>query len=328
MSAAIVFIHGLAKKPPPEKLREIWIDWLGRDNPMPSAFEPPNDGLVLEAEGITDHFVYWADVFYGKAYDTDYSAYESFEGLEVVRAEVLGGADAPAPAAVPANAREAAFLAGFEAKLSAQPVLQPAPPSTHEGAAAAGLEIASWLPEPIKQAVIKKAAMEAYYYLFDKEFDSPGGQRVKVRQHLRSLVLAQVAQARQQADRVIVVSHSMGTMLAYDVLRNCAECPPVDTLFTLGSPLGVQEVQDELKAQGQDSVDFPAEKLGHWINVYDPLDPVCGADPKFVNDYAEVSGKRVVDIEESNWGKWRHTITHYLAGTQLRRELRRAATEG
>jgi hypothetical protein len=39
----------------------------------------------------------------------------------------------------------------------------------------------------------------------------------------------------------ILMTHSMGTMVAYDVLRNCDGCPPVDTLFTLGSPLGVKE---------------------------------------------------------------------------------------
>ena len=324
MDAAIVFIHGLAKKPPPDKLREIWIDWLGRGNPMPSAFPSPNAGLVLADEGIRDYFVYWADAFYGNDYNTDYSAYESLDGLEGLTAEVL---DASAPdLPPPADARGAAFIASFEAKLRAQEVLRPTPPpSTNEAVSPAGLEIASWLPGPVKEAVIKKAAMEAYYYLFNKEFDNPNGQRIQVRKHLRALVLAQLEKAHKNADRLVVVSHSMGTMLAYDTLRNCPECPPVHTLFTLGSPLGVQEVQDELKAPGTSQVDFPAARLGRWINIYDPLDPVCGADPAFSSDYLAVDGKSVLDIRELNWGSWRHTITHYLAGTKLRAELRKAA---
>lgn len=116
----------------------------------------------------------------------------------------------------------------------------------------------------------------------------------------------------------------MGTMVAYDVLRNCAECPPVDTLITLGSPLGIREVQEELIAVDADDVDFPAARLDHWINIYDPLDPICGADPKLANDYRSVGGKSVVDIKESNWGNWRHTITHYFAGSELRRQLAKA----
>jgi hypothetical protein len=55
--------------------------------------------------------------------------------------------------------------------------------------------------------------------------------------------------------------------------------------------------------------------------VYDPLDPVCGADPKLDNDYRSVAGKRVLDIKESNWGNWRHTITHYFAGSEFRKQI-------
>ena len=110
-------------------------------------------------------------------------------------------------------------------------------------------------------------------------------------------------------------------MVAYDVLRNCPDCPHVDTLFTLGSPLGIREVQDELVAADADHVDFPAAKLSRWINIYDPLDPICGADPKLANDYHPVDGKTVVDVRESNWGKWRHTITHYFAGSAFRTQL-------
>ena len=87
-------------------------------------------------------------------------------------------------------------------------------------------------------------------------------------------------------------------MVAYDVLRNCAECPPVDTLFTLGSPLGIQEVQDELVAAGRATVNFPSTTLRRWVNVYDPLDPVCSADPILSNDYAQAAGRSVEDVKE------------------------------
>ena len=60
------------------------------------------------------------------------------------------------------------------------------------------------------------------------------------------------------------------------------------------------------------------------INVYDPLDVVCGADPRLSNDYTSVSGKSVEDVKESNWGNWRHTITHYFAGKTFRMRLAEA----
>lgn len=163
--------------------------------------------------------------------------------------------------------------------------------------------------------------MEAYYYLFDKEYQRPDGARYQVRRELRDRLVKDLRKASELAEKVVIVSHSMGTMIAYDVLRNVADCPQVDTLFTLGSPLGVTEVQDELRAVDVKVVDFPAVKLLRWVNVFDPMDPICGADPRFANDYSPVDGKKVEDLEESNWGNWRHTITHYLAGARFRGAL-------
>lgn len=319
---AVVFIHGLAKKPAPEKLKEIWLWGLGVDNPRPDVFAAPNKGINLVDQGVPQRFNYYADVFYGEDYETEFkSYYERDEGLE--KADGVAGIDPNLPLPKGATPRERQFLENLEAKMRASPGMliptePPVPVVVETGAGER--EIASWLPGFVKEAVIKKAAMEAYYFLFDKEYVRPGdGKRFKVRGELRSRLIAELNAAAAQAEKTVVVSHSMGTMVAYDVLRNCADCPPVDTLFTLGSPLGIQEVQDELL--DGDKVDFPAAKLNRWINVYDPLDPVCGADPKLSKNFAPVGDKHVEDVKESNWGKWRHTITHYFAGAELRKRL-------
>lgn len=330
--SAVVLIHGLAKKPASEKLLEIWNWGLGRSNPMPTVFAPPNQGLQLGTSGVPHFLNYYADVFYGSDYETELDSYfEAASETALLEAEGLAGPAADElPAPVATTPREQAFLIGFEAKLAANLARIPSQPPGNQPPAERlegleGLEIASWLPMSVKQAIIKKAAMEAFYYLFDKEYVRPSdGERFKVRQELRTRLLKDLASAAAQADKTVIVAHSMGTMVAYDVLRRCPECPPVDTLITIGSPLGVQEVQDELHADGVKGVDFPAAKLGRWVNVYDPLDPVCAADPKLANDYKAVDGKSVVDIRESNWGSWRHTVTHYLAGSQFRTRLAEA----
>ena len=121
----------------------------------------------------------------------------------------------------------------------------------------------------------------------------------------------------------VIVCHSMGTILAYDCIRNRADCPPIDGLITLGSPLGLDEVQDAI-APSKGHVDFPGEKLkGPWINVFDPLDPVVGFDPHMANDYLRDGAEVVSDIRESSWGQWRHNIVKYLAGPRMRAELKR-----
>ena len=321
---AVVFIHGLAKKPPVEKLKEIWLWGLSRDNPMPDVFAPPNNGVNLSAKGVPQIFNYYADVFYGVDCETDINSY--YEANADLETSADGVNDIESGIYLPhgVTPRERTFLRNFQAKMEASAAMTASPAdgvSVTVNAGGENYEIASWLPDSVKQAIIKKAAMEAFYFLFDKEYVRSDKVSFMVRQELRSRLLRELAAASAQADKVLIVSHSMGTMVAYDVLRNCPGCPQVDTLITLGSPLGIQEVQDELVAVDAKEVDFPAAKLNRWINIYDPLDPVCGADPKISNDFRPVGGKRVEDVKESNWGSWRHTITHYFAGTEFRKRL-------
>lgn len=328
--ASIVFIHGLAKKPPSEKLIELWLEGLGRGNPRPDAFPEPNEGISLHDNGVPHFLNYYADVFYGTDYDTDYTSYyesTGYEGAEeIVESTSVQDGLTISEELTP---REQKFLTDLKAKLDSAMEVSTAlmaveSPVITTVAGKEELELAGLIPAPIREAIVKKTAMEAYYFLFNKEFKRADGQRFHVRNELRTRLLNEIGKAAAQADKVILISHSMGTMVAYDVLRNCPECPLIDTLITLGSPLGIREVQAELTAAGEDSVDFPAAKLSNWINIYDPLDPICGVDPRFANDYRSVDGKRVKDVKESNWGKWRHTITHYLSGTLLRSHLRKA----
>lgn len=44
----------------------------------------------------------------------------------------------------------------------------------------------------------------------------------------------------------VVVGHSLGSVIAYDLLRNVASAPVLDGMLTLGSPLGLDEVQGRL----------------------------------------------------------------------------------
>lgn len=321
---AVVFVHGLAKKPSPVKLEEIWRWGLERaDTPAP--FDGDNPGIDLDIQGVPGLFNYYADVFYGTDYETDLDAFYESENGAIVHPENFDQVAGELALPTPANEKEARFLAEVERKMREAPS-PPEPPGLMTLAAAqqaVQLEIASWLPRPVKEAVIKKAAMEAYYFLFDKEYVRPAdGVTFKVRAELRKRLIDDLEKAAKQAQKLVLVTHSMGTMIAYDVLRNCKDCPPVEVLFTLGSPLGITEVQEQLRAQGKQHVDFPPA-LGRWINVYDPLDPICGADPK-MDDYRPTAGRKVEDVRESNWGSWRHTITHYFAGRQFRTLLAQA----
>ncbi|MCF5716015.1 hypothetical protein I9H06_17550 [Pseudomonas tremae] len=43
-----------------------------------------------------------------------------------------------------------------------------------------------------------------------------------------------------------------------------------------------------------------------------------------MTDYAPYGDRKVEDVRESNWGSWRHSITHYFAGKQFRALLAQA----
>jgi pimeloyl-ACP methyl ester carboxylesterase len=74
----------------------------------------------------------------------------------------------------------------------------------------------------------------------------------------------------------IVIGHSQGSMIAYDVLSQLdpAECQ-VPLFVTLGSPLGLPQVKRRLREfAGQKELHVPA-CVGTWLNVADPTDPVA-----------------------------------------------------
>jgi len=322
---AVIFIHGLSKKPAPDVLERVWVDALNRDDPKPEVFGYENAGLGIHT-AATIRSVYWADVFYGEDYETDLSSYErriesdAFESVEGETLEDLSAVALPQPKTPEARA----FVQGLTARYQLDSAiddryLAPAAPGRLEHYQLERFP----LPLGMKKGIIRRFANEAYYYLFEEPFTTPASASVNVRTVLRDRLIAQVKALRSDHERVVIAAHSMGTIIAYDCLRNCSHCESVDGLITLGSPLGVDEIQDNLIPQRDFANAFPAAKLkGDWINVFDPLDPIAALDPRLSNDYRRAGSAVVRDIEESNWGKWRHTISKYLKGPQLRGALR------
>lgn len=75
----------------------------------------------------------------------------------------------------------------------------------------------------------------------------------------------------------VVIAHSQGTMIAYDVLRQLDRASyNVRLLVTMGSPLGLQEVRDVFRVWigSNEPWERPA-CVGRWINVAEKLDPVA-----------------------------------------------------
>ena len=306
--AHVTFIHGISNKPRPDDLIRIWRRALA------DAVEP----VSLSDLGVTSSQVYWADCLYEKP-EEDLTAYEGV--LENTAVAIDGGGDAPPPR--PRTAEEAKFIAGLREKMTTIPqaeldVGEPPPvPANPQGA----LERIP-LPWFIKKRFMNAYLRDVHHYLFDVEFAPAGGTAVPIQQTIRKRFV-DVLCAQDVSRPHVVVSHSMGTVIAYDCLKRVAPCAGVDGFITIGSPLGLDEIQDKLQPEWTRADGFPTSKVaGRWINLFDRLDPVCGFDPLLANDYRKDGAAAVQDIAVQNDGIWRHSATKYLRQPEFCRALR------
>jgi hypothetical protein len=308
----VTFVHGISNKPAADDLLRIW------QRAMADAIEP----LPLGDLGVTSAMVYWADLLYEKP-EEDLSAYE---GARENSAEAIdGGGDAVAPH--PRTPEAAAFLEGLRAKMTTFPdaELETAAPAPGSPDGPGALERVP-LPWFIKKRFLNAFLRDVHHYLFDVEFGPAGRPPVRIRESIRRRFIDALCAPTASRPHV-VVSHSLGTVIAYDCLKRVADCVPVDGLITLGSPLGLDEIQDKLQPEWSRSAGFPHEKVTHrWANLFDRLDPVCGFDPSLANDYRKGGEVVIEDVPVQNEGTWRHSATKYLRQPSFCSALRHMLT--
>lgn len=128
----------------------------------------------------------------------------------------------------------------------------------------------------------------------------------------------------------IVIAHSQGSMIAYHVLRQLQkdDCD-VRLFITIGSPLGIQEVQDVLGKIGPGKPLAVPECVDQWLNVAESLDPVA-LDAKLENDYQPNSqGVKIKDFTglmiNPDWLSNPHSGTGYLSIDNVRQTVRETA---
>lgn len=80
-------------------------------------------------------------------------------------------------------------------------------------------------------------------------------------------------QALGMGDEIVIASHSLGTVVAFDALRETALNSNVSSFFTLGSPLSKLR---RLNIRTGDMGAIPGN-VGEWLNLYDTTDPIANA---------------------------------------------------
>ncbi|MFD8597060.1 hypothetical protein ACFV1L_18870 [Kitasatospora sp. NPDC059646] len=255
MELAVVYVHGIGNKPPEAELKAQW-----------------DDALFGRPMGARSRLAYWAPLRYPQP----------------LPGATDGDGERPAATPLEVAVRAAPVPPGdFAESVLAEARGEAAPPSAFEGARTPaagpdGAELEKWLgdmtyaaealgagedgralevlPLPasgrtaVFRLLVQRAFKDVHAYFF-------GGLGEPVRE------IARRALAGTDGP-VVVVGHSLGSVVAYDVLREAGREVPL--FVTIGSPLGITEIQDRL--------DRPLEVppgVAAWRNASDARDLVA-----------------------------------------------------
>jgi hypothetical protein len=278
----VVYVHGNGNKVRKELLKRQWDQALfGRD------------------AGAASRMAYWAPVLHPAPLpDPEFDEVDLPpvpEAAEAVDAEAAPP-ETPAELAAYASQMESAAEA-----LAQGEQLEAAPD---------GAEVIP-LPRAARIAIFKRLVrltfrdVSAYFF---------GGHREAMRDVVRQTIA-------DIDEPFVMVGHSLGSILAYDVLREHEQqSKELPLLVTIGSPLGVQEIQDLVTAPLQVPAGVQA-----WLNANDSRD-VVALDHTIQDDYAP--RERCTDVKVTNASANHHGARQYLASSAVRDAVHDALAGG
>jgi hypothetical protein len=131
----------------------------------------------------------------------------------------------------------------------------------------------------------------------------------------RDRVLATVRDGLPAAGPIVLVTHSLGTVVGCDLLADAAVRRRTVAWVTLGSPLGLPAVQRNLTVKG---AHHPPDV--DWLTAYDTNDVVALGHP-----LRPVWGDPLADVQVEN-GDAPHDVVRYLSHPEVAGFIHRAVT--
>lgn len=271
MSKIIIGVHGVGNKPPKEILQRWWCQALRE------GFRRIDKPQVF----FNFEMLYWADIVYEKPLDVNVT--DPKDPLFLVETYNPGRK-------IPENRQRPILknLKGYlEKKMDKLFLKEDMTPKF------------SSITNKFMKLYFKD--MEAYYSFTGSE----EGSGIKFRRDEIRNRLADTLH-RHKGKNILLLCHSMGSVIAYDVMFHTAPDVPVDTLITAGSPQGLPVIIGWIFAERRqtgaviDKIRTPENVKQNWFNFSDPEDTIA-FDADLKDDYAENSGKvRVTDITVKN----------------------------
>jgi hypothetical protein len=119
-----------------------------------------------------------------------------------------------------------------------------------------------WLSAIVASSALKVTLADVHRYL-----DNHGGAAERI----RGLLLDELEAAWAAGERVMIMGHSLGSVITYDSLwhlaREAGSTGRVDLLMTLGSPLATRFIRKGLKGADCRGADRYPDNVGRWVNV-------------------------------------------------------------
>lgn len=146
-------------------------------------------------------------------------------------------------------------------------------------------------------ATVTRFAGDAFTYLARRGTNNAPGEIVQI---VRDALLQGAASKNAEDDKLIVIAHSFGGEIVYDILTHFDPSLEVDCLITVGSQVGLfEEMKLYIESKSNVPPNPPTEKvirpanLNRWLNVFDLNDILSfRIEPVFTNtsDFAYDTG--------------------------------------
>jgi hypothetical protein len=141
--------------------------------------------------------------------------------------------------------------------------------------------------------------------------------------------------AIKAGDDIMLISHSLGTIVSYDVLWKFSHYgeyqhlrdKKINTLVTIGSPLGDENVKKELKGVQAKTYRRYPHNIGRWVN-FAAEDDYISHDPRLANDFknmvrlgltARITDKHIYNMAIRGGNSNPHHGAGYLIHPQMSR---------
>lgn len=266
MAKVIIAIHGLGNKPPKEQL----VTWAR----MSIEEGIHNAGANIQTPKM--ELVYWADILYDHPEDPNIKDRRNPYFLDEMYTK------APGNFKVESHEIRKRFLYSVK-KLAYKIFLN----ENYE----------------LRYAFVSQKLLHNYFHELEIYFTKNCKEKVDINCDAKKEIQNRLVEMlrKHHNDEVMLVAHSMGTIIAFDVLSFIASETHIKTFVTMGSPLGVPFVisriarQSKKKNKGHIKLQTPEAVYKNWYNFSDIEDKIA-IDYKLSDDFAANSlGVKVTD---------------------------------